>query len=132
MRARLQVPDEVVVVTRIILPPLWDDDPYLPDLQVVYWVDTTILPPGDPEPKRPVVVVAVPENTNGTVRVVTRSTTEQYGVEHTATRELGLNKAGRFSRLLPVQGALWTMRNVSWAGQLDDVTFAAVCARFQL
>lgn len=116
-------------MNRIVIP-LFEDVPFIPDIQVVYWVDTAILPPGDPEPQRPVVVMAVPDTTAGTVRVATRSSTEQWGIPHPRSEPLGLSKDGWFSRRANVLGELWTLSNVKSTGLLDDATFAAVCARF--
>jgi hypothetical protein len=117
-------------LTRIVIPPLFEDEPFIPDIQVVYWVDTAILPPGDPEDRRPVVVMAVPPTTSGTIRVATRSSTERQGIPHPRSQELGLSKPGWFSRRANILGELWTLGNVSSTGTLDDETFAAVCARY--
>lgn len=116
-------------MTRIVIP-LFEEVPFIPDIQVVYWVDTALLPPGDPEAQRPVVVMAVPETTTGTIRVATRSSSEQWGIPHPRSEALGLNKKGWFSRRANILGELWTLKNVSSTGILDDDTFAAVCARF--
>jgi hypothetical protein len=118
-------------VTRIIVP-LHQDGPFIPDVQMVYWVDTTILPPGDPEPERPAVVVSVPESTTGTVQVITRSSTDTFGVEHPRAPDLGLNKPGRFSRLRVVQCQLWTPGTVRSTGTLDETTFEAIRKHFGL
>ena len=116
-------------MTRIVIP-LFEDVPFIPDIQVVYWVDTALLPSGDPEAQRPVVVMAVPSSTTGTIRVATRSSSERWGIPHPRAEELGLNKDGWFSRRANIIGELWTMANVRSTGLLDDETFAAVCARF--
>ena len=116
-------------MTRIVIP-LFEDEPFIPDLQVVYWVDTTILPLGDPEDQRPVVVMAVPSTTSGTIRVATRSSSERWGIPHPRSKELELNKDGWFSRRANILGELWTLKNVRSTGTLDDEAFAAVCARF--
>ncbi len=47
---------------------------------MVYWVDTTILPSGDPEEQRRVVVLDVPATVDGTVVVVSRSGVDDFGV----------------------------------------------------
>jgi hypothetical protein len=119
-----------IPLTRIILPPIFEEVPFVPDVQVVYWVDTGVLPPGDPEPQRPVVVMAAPPTTAGTVRVATRSSTEEWGIPHPRSEALGLSKDGWFSRRANVLCELWTLSNVRSTGTLDDETFAAVCARF--
>jgi hypothetical protein len=116
-------------LTRIVIP-LFEDVPFIPDVQVVYWVDTTLLPPGDPEEQRPVVVMAVPTTTTGTIRVATRSSSEQWGIPHPRSETLGLNKDGWFSRRANILGELWTLRNVRSTGVLDEDTFTAICARF--
>ena len=116
-------------MTRIVIP-LFEDVPFIPDIQVVYWVDTAILASGDREDQRPVVVLSVPPTTSGTIRVATRSSSEQWGIPHPRSVELGLSKNGWFSRRANVLGELWTLENVRSTGVLDDETFAAVCARF--
>jgi hypothetical protein len=116
-------------LTRIVIP-IFEDVPFIPDIQVVYWVDTAILPCGDPEDQRPVVVMAVPASTTGTVRVATRSSTERWGIPHARSGALGLGKDGWFSRRANIQCELWTLGNVRSTGILDHQTFAAVCARF--
>ncbi|MGH9225558.1 MAG: hypothetical protein ACRD2W_17625 [Acidimicrobiales bacterium] len=105
-------------------------EPFVPAVQTVYWVDTSILPAGDAERQRAVVVVAAPKTTRGTVTVVARSGTDAFGVAHHAEPALGLSAPGRFSRRVPVQGELWTPSVVARSGLLDDSTFAAVVARF--
>ncbi|MGH9278123.1 MAG: hypothetical protein ACRD12_08455 [Acidimicrobiales bacterium] len=107
-------------------------DPAHPVVQMVYWVDTTILPPGDRETQRPVVVIATPGRVSGTVAVVARSGTDPFGPEHPPDERLGLGSPGRFSRRHPVLGHLWSAGTVRLAGRLDDATFAAVVARFRL
>lgn len=119
----------VLYLTKIVIS-LFEDVPFIPEVQVVYWVDTAILPPGDPEDQRPVVVMSVPETTAGTVRVATRSSSERWGIPHPRSPELGLSKDGWFSRRASILCELWTLSNVRSTGVLDDDTFAAVCARF--
>jgi len=102
----------------------------VPRTGMVYWVDTTILPPGDPEDLRPVVVVDTPGGRDGTVTVVARSGTDDFGVEHPADPRLGLSGAGRFSRCHAVPGRLWTSRDVTPIGPLDHDVLAAVVERF--
>ena len=105
-------------------------EPFVPAVQTVWWVDTSILPAGDAERQRAVVVMSSPATTAGTLTVVARSGTDPFGVEHTADARLGLSAPGRFSRRHPVQAQLWTPSSVAASGTLDDVTFAAVVERF--
>jgi hypothetical protein len=99
---------------------------------MVYWADATILPPGDPEARRAVVVLAAPARPNGTVTVAARSTVDGFGVEHPAGDGLGFSVPGRFSRRFPVQRDLWTDPYVTPIGMLEEAVFAAVLARFTL
>lgn len=91
---------------------------------MVYWIDTTLLPPGDPEEQRPVVVLDVPATVDGTVVVVSRSGVDDFGVADA--------DGGRFSRRHPVQGVLWTEAHVTPVGPLDPGVWAAVVDRFPL
>ena len=99
---------------------------------MVYWADVTILPAGDPEDRRAVVVLAAPTTPGGTVTVVARSTVDDFGVDHPAGDGLPFTAPGRFSRRYGVLGFLWTAPYVTPIGLLDDDVFAAVVARFGL
>jgi hypothetical protein len=113
--------------------PPYGDAAYVPTVQHLYWLRTTVLPPGDPEDHRAVVVLDAPPSTAGTISVVTRSgagAPDDTGVDHPADPRLGVSAPGRFVRRHPVQGRLWTPANVTPIGRLDDATFAAVRARF--
>jgi hypothetical protein len=109
-------------------------DPVAPESGTVYWVDTTILAPGDPEPRRPVVVLDAPTPAAatgmGTVTVVARSGSDGFGVEHPADGGLGLSGPGHFSRRHAVPRLAWTSGNVTPIGPLDGTVFAGVVARF--
>ncbi len=83
-----------------------------PQAGSLWWVDTTILPFGDPEPQRLVVVVDVPPTEDGTIVVVSRSS------------------ADGFSRRHGVQGRLWTTANAVPAGLAAPGELAAVRQRF--
>ena len=89
-------------------------DPFVPAVQSLYWVQTSMLPFADSEEQRAVAVLVAPTTTAGTVVVVLRSGPD-----------------GRFSRRLPVQCRLWTASNVRPIGRLDDATFATLRDRFQ-
>jgi hypothetical protein len=105
-------------------------EPVVPERGTVYWVETTILAPGDPEPRRPVVVLDAPTTPMGTVTVVARSGTDGFGVEHPADAASGLSGAGRFSRRHGVPRLAWTSGNVTPVGPLDGGVFDRVVARF--
>ena len=91
-------------------------DPFLPAVGSLYWVQTTILPPGDPDHHRVAAVLSVPPTTAGTIAVA-----------------LGSGAApGRFLRRVPVQARLWTTSHVSPIGPLDGATFATLVEQFGL
>ena len=46
-------------------------------VQIARWADTAILPPEDPEGKRPAVMMGMAGAATGTVRVATRSGAER-------------------------------------------------------
>jgi hypothetical protein len=107
--------------------------PYIPDVRRIYWVNTALLDPDDEKPKRPVVVMRIPETTSGTVTVVVRSTTDKNGPKHDACPNTGLNEDGYFSRLRAVSCELWTPECVESCDLLlDEVTFSYVCLEFNL
>ena len=107
--------------------------PYIPDVRRIYWVNTVLLDADDEKPKRPVVVMRIPETTSGTVTVVVRSTTEKNGPPHDACPEHGLNETGHFSRLRAVSCELWTPEYVESCDLLlDEVTFSYVWLEFDL
>jgi hypothetical protein len=64
--------------------------PFLPRVDEAYWVDTAILPFGEPAGQRDVVILDVPATTTGTIGVALRA------------------GGGR----VPVQAILWTPDNV--------------------
>ena len=105
---------------------LLEDVLFIPGVPIVCWVDTAILPSGDPEDQRPVVVMAVPGATTGTIRVATRSGAERWGVRHPRSEVPGLSKAGWFSGRADILCEVWTPGSVGPTGSLDDQTFAAV------
>ena len=53
--------------------PLPGGEPFVPEAGTLYWVETTILPPGDPEDQRAVVVLEAPATVDGTIVVATLS-----------------------------------------------------------
>lgn len=116
----------------IKLPPglIAASQPYIPDVRRLYWLESELLDPGDPEDRRPGVVISAPDTIYGTVNVVTRSTTDGYGVPHDRQPDIGLNKSGHFSRFLPVQCQLWTPNYARSFEMLDEETFAWVLQRF--
>jgi hypothetical protein len=121
-----------LLVSVVELPPglAATSQPYIPDVGRLYWLESELLDPHDPEERRPGVVVSAPETLFGTVNVAMRSTTDGYGVAHDQCHDLGLGKAGHFSRLRPVQCQLWTPDAARSSELLDAETFAWVLRRF--
>lgn len=106
-------------------------EPYRPDLGRLYWLHHPLLDPGDPEDARPAAVVALPAREHGIITVAQRSSTERNGTFHRRQPAHGLNKDGWFSRLRPIQSALWTPRTAKSIDLLlDDETFAYVLKDF--
>lgn len=96
-------------------------DPYLPAVGDVYWVETAILDAYDVEPRRPAVVVQVPETLDGRITVVTRTTKPGIpGVAHDPDPDLGLRKPGTFSYVRTAEARLWKRPHVEWMGTLDE------------
>jgi hypothetical protein len=109
------------------------EEPYEPDLRRFYWLNRVLLDPNDPKPKRPVVVVAKSTRGGGAISIVTRSTTDNFGVPHARRPEHGLNKNGWLSRLRYVSSELWTPSNArSMNLLLDDEDFSYVIRDFRL
>ena len=109
------------------------DEPYLPDVQRLYWLQRPLLDLADPELERPAVVVVLPAENEGEVTVVTRSSTEKNGTFHSRDPEHGLTKDGWFCRVRSVATELWTPANArSMELLLDEETFSYVLRDFDL
>lgn len=107
--------------------------PYLPDLRRLYWLYQPLLDPGDREYSRPAVVVAVPSDLFGIITVVQRSSTDGSGTFHRKEPAHGLSKDGWFSRVRPIQAALWTPTTAkSLDLLLDEETYSYVLRDFNL
>lgn len=112
---------------------LASDEPYEPDVGRLYWLRPPLLDPNDPEPERPAVVMAVPDDRYGQITIVMRSSTESNGQFHPKDRANGLTKDGWFSRMRTVPGLLWTpdaARSIEVV--LDETTFAYIQRDFDL
>ena len=109
--------------------PLREDVLSISGVQIVYWVDTAILPPGEPEAQRPTAVMGVAGAATGTVRVATRSGAERWGVRHPRSEVPGLSEAGWFSGGADILCELSTPGSAGPTGSLDDQTFAGRDAR---
>lgn len=93
----------------------------------MYWVTPPLLDADDTKPKRPVVVVAVPDDVYGEITFVIRSSTEENGQEHPAQPDRGLSKVGWFSRVRTRSAQLWTPETaMSFEYVLDDETLSYV------
>jgi hypothetical protein len=111
------------------LPPGLDgfDEPYVPDLRRLYWVTQPLLDADDPKPKRPVVVIAVPQDVYGVVTFAVRSSTEKNGQFDPKHPDHGLSLSGWFSRFRTRSCLLWTPEHAqSVEFLLDEETFSYV------
>lgn len=108
------------------------DEPYVPDIGRLYWLEKPLLDPQDPEAARPGAVLAISDDGN-VITVAQRSSSEQKGEFHPKDRDHGLNKDGWFSRLRSVQSVLWTPSNAHSVDLvLDEPTLAYVRRYFGL
>jgi len=98
-------------------------------VQSVSRAATGILPPGDPEDQRPVVVLALADATTGRMKAP-HSGAERWGFCHARSEVPGLRKAGWFSRGPDIVCELWTPGSGGPAGRLDDQTVTGCDARF--
>jgi len=107
------------------------DEPFLPTIGDLYWVQTIILWSGDKKSRRPVVVIEAPRDRFGRVFMVTRtSDTTRKGVPHEAMPGIGLSKPGVFVRFASAEASLWTPRNVQRLAPLPADVLAKVMGRF--
>jgi len=112
---------------------LSSDEPHEPEVRRFYWLQHCLLDPADPEPERPAVVMALPADIEGTIPIVTRSSTEKNGQFHPRCPEQGLNKDGWLTRLRWVSTELWTPANArSLELLLDEESFSYVLRDFDL
>lgn len=102
-----------------------------PDLGGLYWVKKEVFGRHDEKPKRPYVVVALPdEDRPNELVVVRRSTSAGYGVAHDAQPKYDL-RSGWFCEVRNVSKELWTLRNVESIGYvLPDDDLAWVMGAF--
>ncbi|MDE2822956.1 MAG: hypothetical protein OXK79_05570 [Chloroflexota bacterium] len=114
--------------------PHLDDDPYLPAVGEVYWVNCTIITPADSKPDRPVLVVSVPADALGRITVVTRTSNTQRrpGVASAVDDALGLNKPGVWGYVRTAEAALWTPTMVTYRGVIEVEVLQQVREEFGL
>jgi hypothetical protein len=110
--------------------PLGEEALSVSGVQIACWAGTASLPPGEPEDKRPAVVMGVADAATGTAGVATRPGAERRGAGHPRPEVPGLSKAGWFSAGADILGELWTPGCVRPTASLDGQTFAGCDARF--
>ncbi len=104
--------------------------PFLPLAGEFYWVDTLLYTASDPAPRRPAVVLDVPEPAHSPIRIATRTTNLAVrGVLHSAQPQWSLEE-GVFSDLSLVRKDDWCSPRVTLIGSVDPDTMAAVRGRF--
>lgn len=105
--------------------------PFLPVAGDLYWVDTLLYTASDPAPRRPAVVLEVPEPAHSPIKIATRTTDLKVrGVPHEAQPQWRLDE-GVFSDLNLVKKSDWCGPRVSLIGSLDTDTMDAVGKRFR-
>lgn len=104
---------------------------FLPVAGELYWVDTLLYTASDPAPRRPAVVLDVPEPAHSPIRIATRTTVLSVrGVPHAVQPQWSLEE-GVFSDLNSVRKDDWCSPRVSLIGSLDQNTMDAVRRRFE-
>ena len=104
--------------------------PFIPAVGELYWVDTLLYTASDPAPRRPAVVVDVPEPAHSPIRIATRTTNLKVrGVPHPAQPQWGLEE-GVFSDLNLVKKDEWCSPRVTSIGALDNETMDSIRDRF--
>lgn len=103
---------------------------YLPVEGELFWVDSLLYSASDPAPRRPAVVLDVPEPPHSPIRIVTRTTDLTVrGIRHGAQPQWALQE-GVFSDLNLVKKGEWCGPRVALIGSLDAETMDAVKGRF--
>ena len=97
-------------------------------VQIARWADTAILPPGDPEGKRPAVMMGMAGAATGTVRVASRRGADRQGVRHPCSEVPGLSEAGWFPAGADIVCGLRAPGSAG--GSLDGRKLACRDARF--
>lgn len=104
--------------------------PFIPVVGELYWVDTLLYTASDPAPRRPAVVVDVPERAHSPIRIATRTTNLKVrGAPHPAQPQWGLEE-GVFSDLNLVKKDEWCSPRVTSIGSLDNETMDSIRDRF--
>jgi hypothetical protein len=104
--------------------------PSISGVQIGLLVDTAILPAGDPEDQRPVVVMAVADAMIRAIRMATCAGAKRCGVPLPRSEVPGLSNAGWFSGGANILCELWTPGSAGSAGSLDNQALAGRDARF--
>lgn len=105
--------------------------PFRPEVGDLYWVDTLLYTASDPAPRRPAVVLEVPDPPHSPIRIATRTTNLKVrGVPHAAQPQWGLDE-GMFSDLNHVKKGEWCAPRVSLIAPIDTETLVAVKDRFE-
>lgn len=115
---KIDIPDGLLVA----------EDPLIPGLRELYWLESPLLDRSDPESSRPAVVLTVPTQPGEEIFVALRSSTEKNGELHEKQPGHGLARDGWFSRGRSINPELWTPMTARPIDLLlDETTFAYVC-----
>lgn len=111
-----------------------NEEPYLPEVGEVYWVNSTITTQEDQKPGRPMLVMKVPEDTGGIIDVVTRTSKTQHrpGVPSAIDPALRLDKPGVWGYPRKAYAFLWTPSMVEWRGKATEELLEQVREEFGL
>jgi hypothetical protein len=103
----------------------------LPIFGEVYKVRGDIQIPTDKKWDRRAVVVGVPLDLDGRIRIVTRTSDEgRNGVPSPEDTPLGFNLPGVWGYYRSVEARLWVSPGVTYVGVLDPAAMKAICTFF--
>lgn len=105
----------------------------LPRSGEVYKVAGHIQDPCDKKPNRRALVVWVPGDLNGRVRLVTRtSDTDRKGVPSPTDPAMGFDRAGVWGHYRSVDARLWVPPDVVYVGELDPAVVDEICRFYRV
>lgn len=110
-----------------------EEDVVLPVVGQLFKVLGAIQDPADRKYNRRSVVVGVPRDLNGRIRIVTRTTDEERkGVASPKDVSLGFDQPGVWGHYRSVDARLWVRPDVVCFGVLDAAALAEICKHFDL
>lgn len=105
----------------------------LPTFGEIYIVRGDICDPRDKKYNRRAVIVGVPVDVNGRIRLVTRTTVlTRRGVSSPMNPKFGFDREGVWGHYVSVDARLWVPPDVAYVDVLDPATIADIVKFFGL